>query len=82
MHANGPAAARLKERFRRDIDAHAGDARVRIHRATSRIARRSTARVRDGANIPMALIPPVVELLVEHSEAGFGATLHPVLPTS
>lgn len=40
------------------------------------------AQVRDGANILMALVPLVVELMIEHPEAGFGAILYPVLPAS
>lgn len=53
-----------------------------VHGGATWNSRVNRAQVRDGANILMALIPLVVELMIEHPEAGFGAILYPVLPSS
>ncbi len=38
-------------------------------------------QVRDGSNLMMSLVPVLVELMIDHPDAGFGDILYPVLPT-
>lgn len=40
------------------------------------------SQVRDGSNLMMSLVPVLVELMIDHPDAGFGDILYPVLPTA
>lgn len=51
-----------------------------VHGGATWNSKVNRAQVRDGAHILMALVPLVIELMVEHPEADFGEILFPVLP--
>ena len=51
-----------------------------VHGGATWNSRVNRAQVKDGANILMAVVPVIVELMLEHPEADFGDILYPVLP--
>lgn len=51
-----------------------------VHGGATWNSRVNRAQVKDGANILMALIPVMLDVMLEHPTAGFGDIMFPVLP--
>ncbi len=50
-----------------------------VHGGATWSGRVNRAQVRDGANLLLAIVPVVVDLMLDHPDADFGEILYPVL---
>jgi hypothetical protein len=51
-----------------------------VHGGATWSSQVNRAQVRDGANLLLAIVPVVIELMLDHPAADFGDILYPVLP--
>ena len=52
-----------------------------VHGGATWNSKVNRAQVRDGANILMALVPLLIEIMLDHPDADFGEILYPVVPS-